>query len=195
MSSTRTDITTSHRPSFTTPEKAQSQHLPELFEDLELIDMAQQTAEGSSNTKTRVHIPQPPSPLITFAPDSPPLSPVDLTSPTASFQDDLYFTVKPVPAFPDPPSAPPIVSMPTLQQAASTSGEPILRKTRVVDLEVAHLVAGEDGDLEACMPAGWPYRHWRDYAWLAWEWICNMQSLLMNLMEQEHRLGGARHTI
>ncbi|KAL8878451.1 MAG: hypothetical protein Q9198_003738 [Flavoplaca austrocitrina] len=195
MSLTRTDITTSHRPTFAIPENAQSQHLTELFEDLELIDMAQQTAECPSNTKTHVHIPQPPSPLITFAPDSPPLSPIDLTSPTASFQDDLYFTVKPVPAFPDPPSAPHIVSMPTLQQGTSTSGEPILRKTRVVDLEAAHLAAREDGDLEACMPAGWPYRHWRDYAWLALEWICNMQSLLMNLMEQEHRLGGARHTI
>ncbi|KAI4278733.1 MAG: hypothetical protein LQ337_000777 [Flavoplaca oasis] len=195
MSFIRTDVTTSHRPSFTIPEKARSQHLNMLTEELELIDMAQQTAEGSSNTKTRVHIPQPPSPLITFAPNSPPLSPVDLTSPTASFQHDLYFTAKAVPAFSDPPSAPPTVSMPPSRQADSTSGEPILRKTRFIDLEAAHRAAGEDGDLEACMPAGWPYRHWRDYAWLAWEWICNMQSLLMNLMEQEHRLGGARHTI
>ncbi|KAI4220710.1 MAG: hypothetical protein LQ349_008018, partial [Xanthoria aureola] len=166
--------TTSHRPSFTLPQKSTSQNLTALFQELELLDM---TLEAPSVYPT--HKPQPPSPLITFAPNSPLVSLVDFTSANPSSQADLDFTLNP---------------FTQIQRTDFATSMPLYD-----DLEAGHPTPAKnnynDNDLEACMPAGWPYRSWRDYVWLAWEWIRNMQSLLMNLMEQEHRLGGARHTI
>ncbi|KAI4260771.1 MAG: hypothetical protein L6R42_003910 [Xanthoria sp. 1 TBL-2021] len=186
MSFTRPQTTSSHRPLLTVPKKSPDQDLQDIFEELELSDIHHSTTNQ----------PQPPSPLITFAPNSPPLSPVDLTSPARSFHSDLYATLKPFPAVPRPVAAPPTASMLPSRHSDHLPTQPVRRVVRYADLEAGQPALDiNDDDLEACMPAGWPYRGWRDYVWLAWEWFQNMQSLLMNLMEQEHRLGGARHTI
>ncbi|KAI4104274.1 MAG: hypothetical protein LQ339_003893 [Xanthoria mediterranea] len=178
--------TASHRPPFTLPQKPTSQTLTALFEELELIDM---TLEAPSVYPS--HKPQPPSPPITFAPTCPLLSPVNLTSANPSLHTDLDFPLKPFTKI-QPTDL-------TTSMPPSLHATPIHKVIRYPDLEAGHPTPAKDNynenDLEACMPAGWPYRSWRDYGWLAWEWMRNMQSLLMNLMEQEHRLGGARHTI
>ncbi|KAI4282571.1 MAG: hypothetical protein L6R38_002820 [Xanthoria sp. 2 TBL-2021] len=186
MSFTSPETTRSHRPLLTVPRKSPAQDLQDIFEELELSDIPQSTADE----------PPPPSPLITFAPNSPPLSPVDLTSPARSFHSDLYATLKPVSAVPHQAAAPPTASMLPSRHSDHLPTQPVRRVVRYADLEAGHPALDNDEENpEAYMPAGWPYRHWRDYVWLAWEWLQNMQSLLMNLMEQEHRLGGARHTI
>ncbi|KAL9577039.1 MAG: hypothetical protein Q9212_006632 [Teloschistes hypoglaucus] len=46
------------------------------------------------------------------------------------------------------------------------------------------------------MPRGYPYREWRDYGYLALEWVGAMSGQLFGYMESECRLmNGARHTI
>ncbi len=160
MSFTRTSSTKPRRSSLTSPSFPSPRTLQQHPEHLKISDQASGADihdARSTDTSHPSHQTQLPSPLITFAPNSPPLSPIDLT--------------------------------------------PVIQPNQTVppyrDLEAGRpaLYGNEDEDLEACMPPGWPYRDWRDYAWLALEWIQNMQGLLMNLMEQEHRLGGARHTI
>ena len=184
MSFPNSTPTASHHPSFPFTQKPTSQNLTALFEELELIDLTLETPSVYPS-----HNPQPPSPLITFAPNSPLLSPVDLTSANPSLQTDLDFTPKPFTKIQRTDF--------TTSMAPSLHAEPIHKAVQYDDLEAGRPTPAKDeyNDLEACMPAGWPYRSWRDYVWLAWEWMRNMQSLLMNLMEQEHRLGGARHTI
>ena len=160
MSLTRISTIKPRRRSLTSPSFPSPRTLQQHPEHVEMLDMASRAniyATKSTDTPNPSHQPQTPSPLITFAPNSPPLSPINLT--------------------------------------------PVIQPNRAVppyrDLEAGRpaIYGNEDEDLEACMPAGWPYRDWRGYAWLALEWVRNMQGLLMNLMEQEHRLGGARHTI
>lgn len=45
------------------------------------------------------------------------------------------------------------------------------------------------------MPPGFPYKDWRGFALLAWEYLKVLQGLLLGFMEQDCRWGGARHTI
>ncbi|KAI4201733.1 MAG: hypothetical protein LQ350_003087 [Teloschistes chrysophthalmus] len=46
------------------------------------------------------------------------------------------------------------------------------------------------------MPRGYPYQNWRDYGYLALEWLGAMSGRLFGFMESEIRLmNGARHTI
>ncbi|KAL8781759.1 MAG: hypothetical protein Q9213_005868 [Squamulea squamosa] len=190
MSFTKTETTNLRRP-YLALLSPSLQTLQEQMEEVELTDIA-----PSTYTLVRTHQPQPPSPLITFAPNSPSLSPVELTPIDAPADGDLTSTVRPWPALPYLQPAlltASILPSPHIDYPARYPGR---RIARYDDLEAGHPnMYNDDEDLEACMPAGWPYRDWRGYAWLALEWVQNMQSLLMNLMEQEHRLGGARHTI
>ncbi|KAL8765656.1 MAG: hypothetical protein Q9209_007336 [Squamulea sp. 1 TL-2023] len=190
MSFTKTKTTNLRRPSLTVLSTS-LQTSQEQMEEVELTNIT-----PSTYMLAHTHQPQPPSPLITFAPNSPALSSVELTPTDASPYGDLTSTMRPLPALPYPRPAPPIASIlptPHIDYPAEASSR---RIAQYDDLEAGHLAKyDDDEDLEACMPAGWPYRNWRGYAWLTLEWVQNMQSLLMNLMEQEHRLGGARHTI
>ncbi|KAL8654688.1 MAG: hypothetical protein Q9226_003330, partial [Calogaya cf. arnoldii] len=176
-----TGATSSHRPLLTVPRTSAAYDLQNIFEELELNGVPPSTAGE----------PQLPSPLITFAPNFPPLSPIDLFCPPGSYHSDLESTLRGVPAVPYPASIPPTARMLPTPNIDNPRVDTKQRRSRHHDLEAAHPAPDNDNeDLEAGMPAGWPYSHWRDYAWLAWEWIQSMQSLLMNLMEQEHRLGG-----
>ncbi|KAL8849189.1 MAG: hypothetical protein Q9221_005815 [Calogaya cf. arnoldii] len=147
-----TSSTTSpHRPLLTVPRRSAAQDLQDIFEELELNDVPP-SAAGE---------PQPPSPLVTFAPNSPPVSPVDLLCPAGLFHSALKFTLRAISAVPDPASTPNIDDLRVNSQR---------RRSRYSDLEAGHPALDDDHrDLEACMPPGWPYRGWRDYAWLAWE--------------------------
>ncbi|KAL8801236.1 MAG: hypothetical protein Q9182_004585 [Xanthomendoza sp. 2 TL-2023] len=58
-------------------------------------------------TLARTHQPRPPSPLITFAPDSPPFSPISLTTTPSPLDMDLSATLKPLPGRPIPQTTAP----------------------------------------------------------------------------------------
>ncbi|KAL8736441.1 MAG: hypothetical protein Q9166_000233 [cf. Caloplaca sp. 2 TL-2023] len=192
MSSRRT--ITPRRPSLSIPCNSSSlQTVNKDPEDVELIDMAA-TSHGDPSIYTLActhQPPQPPSPLVTFAP-TPPLSPINLTPLISSLHSDLSTTLKPLPAYPTPPPPPPI---PAPRYIDYPLVDPTGRITRYRDLEAGRYLDDEDEDPDVCMPAGYPYRGWRGYALLALEWLKNMSALLSGLMEQEHRWGGARHTI
>ncbi|KAL8678831.1 MAG: hypothetical protein Q9186_004855 [Xanthomendoza sp. 1 TL-2023] len=188
------------RPSIAVPTSSFLQSLHAQPRDMELHSISPSPMNQDTTsvyTLARTHQPQPPSPLITFAPDSPPFTPISLTTTPSSPPIDLSATVKPLLAWPSPPTPAPAPSARPPPYSDYMAFDPTRRISRYHDLEAGgHDIYDNEGeDPEACMPLGYPYRSWQDYGRLAMEWLRSMGNLLMNLMEQEHRWGGARRTI
>ncbi|KAI4102708.1 MAG: hypothetical protein L6R37_004239 [Teloschistes peruensis] len=167
----------------------------------------------------------PPSPLITLAPDSPSLSPIlslssldDLTStikarptpppyeksllPTAlGFTAHCKASKTPCRNLPKIDETKP-TSFSTLKQDHDSNLRPTLGPLIDVDLQARKIkdfrntAEAKDGNNEEHdMQRGYPYRDWRDYVYLALEWLGAMSGRLFGFMESEFRLTGARHTI
>ncbi|KAL8814773.1 MAG: hypothetical protein Q9223_006029 [Gallowayella weberi] len=190
------------RPSIVSPTSSflRSSHTQPHTIELQPVSPSPKNPDTTSvYTLARTHQPRSPSPLITFAPDSPPFSPISLTSTPSSLAIDLSATLKPLPARSSPQTTAPAPSTRPPPYIDYLAMDPTPRRTRFRDLDLesgGHNIYGNESEnLEACMPSGYPYHSWQDYGQLAMEWLRSMGSLLMSLMEQQHRWGGARRTI
>ncbi|KAI4118183.1 MAG: hypothetical protein LQ338_007448 [Usnochroma carphineum] len=190
MSSTATKT---RRLSTSSPPPTPDRDLEGQINIFELIDLIPSTPP---------YKPQPPSPLLTAASDSPPSFPFARTpSSTSSSFSDLGSTVKPLPK-PQamiPASLPPQLKPQTIPPPAKRAPQRDAQEYTEHDLRNRFLDFADfypdDENIKDDMPPGYPYKDWRGIGLLALEYLKGMQGLLLGFMEKDCRWGGARHTI
>ncbi|KAI4090783.1 MAG: hypothetical protein LQ344_004563 [Seirophora lacunosa] len=157
--------------------------------------------------------PQPPSPLLTAAPNSPPFFPFARTPSSSSSSTSLASssflssTLKPLSPNPPTPAATATATATTLPPAPSHRSLPPIGSYpngKAASHAHNHINPISNNDVKSdderegkddAMPPGYPYDDWRGIGLLAWEYLRGMQGLLLGFMEQDCRWGGARHTI